>query len=434
MTNFFDEFLTAGRDLIRIPSVEGEPVEGKPFGEGVARALDFTFDVARSLGFRVVNNGYYYGYAEIGEGELFGILGHLDTVPFGEGWDYPPTSAEIVDGVLYGRGVLDDKLPVFSTLYAVKELVENGLVPNKRIRIIFGCNEESGWQCIKKYVECEEMPKSAFSPDSDFPVIFAEKGVLHYSVSMPLPRPLIRVKGGERPNMVLDRINALVESSDELATYLDKQSIPYVRHDIGIELHFDGISAHGSTPDKGVNASHKLLKVLSDVYGNDWTRLYNMLSDITGGGVNLAISDEVSGALTMNVGTMNSTENSLLFSLDIRYPISYKEDYIYRALTTAMPNAKIVVTGSHDPLYIDKNSALVTALLDSYNEYAKDNAEPIAIGGATYARALDNAVAFGPVFPGRESTIHQKNERVSLADLEMMYDIYKLAIRKLCFD
>ena len=434
---YFDDFLRESQAIIHIPSVQADPIPGKPFGKDVADCLDYVLDLAKKFGFRTYNNGYYYGYAEIGEGELFGILGHLDVVPFGIGWDYPPTSGAIVDGVMYGRGVLDDKVPILSTLFAVKELVDSGLIPNKRIRIIFGCNEESGWKCIEKYVECEEMPVNAFSPDSDFPVIFAEKGVLNYLVSVPMAKdcPLLSIKGGERPNMVMDSVDATLRSSEKLVNYL-LQNVDSFKMTTAetIDLHFEGVSAHGSTPELGKNAFHTLLGIMSAVYGGDWSVLMRKLIPLDGSGVKLDIEDSVSHHLSMNVGTVNMKGNTLQFSLDIRYPISYKKEYIYDSLRESFPDATIEETGAHSPLFVDKDSYLVKNLLEAYNEYAGEVAEPIAIGGATYARALDNAVAFGPVFPGRESTIHQKNERVSIDDLKNMYEIYMLAIRKLCFD
>ncbi|EGD49950.1 peptidase M20, partial [Thermoanaerobacter ethanolicus JW 200] len=70
-----------------------------PYGEGVAKALDKALEIAQSLGFRTKNVDGYVGYAEYGEGEeMIGVLGHLDVVPEGDGWTYPPYGAEIHDG------------------------------------------------------------------------------------------------------------------------------------------------------------------------------------------------------------------------------------------------------------------------------------------------------------------------------------------------
>ena len=172
---------------------------------------------------------------------------------------------------------------------------------------------------------------------------------------------------------------------------------------------------------------------MSAVYGDEWQALCGKIKPLDGSGVGLDIEDEVSHHLSMNVGMAYMEGNSFCFTLDIRYPISYNKVYIYDTLTHQFPTATITETGAHDPLYVSQDSELVKGLLDAYNEFNGTIDAPIAIGGATYARALDNAVAFGPVFPGRQSTIHQRNERVSIEDLKNMYEIYKLAIRKLCF-
>ena len=46
---------------------------------------------------------------------------------------------------------------------------------NKRVRLILGLNEEKSWKCINYYKEHEEIPSLGFSPDADFPCIYAEK-------------------------------------------------------------------------------------------------------------------------------------------------------------------------------------------------------------------------------------------------------------------
>lgn len=85
------------------------------------------------------------------------------------------------DGKAYGRGVQDDKGPTLTAVYAVKALLDEGFTPNYRLRFIFGTDEENLWRGIKVYMEKEEKPDFGFTPDSIFPLIHAEKGVLEYS-------------------------------------------------------------------------------------------------------------------------------------------------------------------------------------------------------------------------------------------------------------
>ena len=92
-----EEMLTNLGRLVAIDSQLGTPAEGKPFGEGPAKALEEGLKIAQELGFKTVNLDNYCGYAEMGEGdEIVGIAGHLDIVPVGCDWSYDPSSCAIL--------------------------------------------------------------------------------------------------------------------------------------------------------------------------------------------------------------------------------------------------------------------------------------------------------------------------------------------------
>ena len=156
--------------LVKYNSVLGQAEEGKPFGEGPAAVLAEGLKIAEELGFRTVNLDNYCGYAEIGEGEeIIGIAGHLDIVPVGDGWETDPFVMTRVGDKVYGRGVTDDKGPVIASLYAMKLLQESGKPLKRRIRVIMGCNEETGSRCMAHYNEVEEplswaLPRTETSP------------------------------------------------------------------------------------------------------------------------------------------------------------------------------------------------------------------------------------------------------------------------------
>ena len=96
----FKEYIISHRDemikdlekMIKIPSkLEGYDDKEYPFGKNIDDALNEFLKIAENLGFRTKNIDKYCGYVEFGEGEeLVGIIGHLDVVPEGEGWTYPP--------------------------------------------------------------------------------------------------------------------------------------------------------------------------------------------------------------------------------------------------------------------------------------------------------------------------------------------------------
>ena len=172
-----DNMLQDLKGLVSIESVSGQPEGELPFGEGPHLALEYCLDLCSKLGFRTGRCENYMGYAEIGEGDkLMGILVHLDVVPAGPGWTVEPFDATIKGDRIYGRGVIDDKGPAIAAIYAMKELADSGKPLGKRVRIIFGCSEETGeWKDMEYYKAHEELPDFGFTPDADFPLIYAEK-------------------------------------------------------------------------------------------------------------------------------------------------------------------------------------------------------------------------------------------------------------------
>ena len=436
MERYRSEMTETLLSLLAVDSVQGTPAEGAPFGVGTKEALDRFLSFAASFGMRTKELEGYCGYAEIGEGELLGIPFHLDTVPFGEDWSHSPLGeiTESEEGtVIYGRGAEDDKGPAVAVLYALKSLLDDGKTPRRRIRLIAGLNEESGWKCIERYLATEEIPALSFSPDADFPVIYSEKGVCHLALTLPLGEGVYAFRGGERVNMVADRATLDVAGISDAALFKCLQGgIKVKAMERGLRLSATGVSAHGSTPEKGENA---ILKILFAVKSSSefLADLYDAFFATDGSGLGIALSDEKSGALTLNVGKVESDDTTVTFSLDIRYPVSYTEETILEKIRAALPQATLSVVGRHAPLYVDPDSELVTNLLAAYNEVTGEHASPIAIGGATYARAFPNAVAFGPVFPGEESRIHQKDESITADAFIKCAEIYRAALEKLAF-
>ncbi len=423
------EALKTLSQLVKIKSVEGKPAPGAPFGKENREALDFILATAEKLGFRTFSYGGYYGYAETGDADkpMFGILGHLDVVPVSDGWRYPPFGGEIGEGYLWGRGTLDDKGPMVAALYAVRELLDEARLPKMRIRLIFGCNEESGWRCIEKYSEREEMPAMGFSPDANFPVIYCEKAVSHIDLYVPKPDGIIGFEAGSRVNIVPDSASAAV--AEEFCRDILPTPEGVTRN--GNVFYATGLSAHGSTPESGDNAALKLMKYLSGFMPEVKT-LYELLRYSDGGGMGLKRSEPDYGALSVNTGVISTANGEMRISLDFRHPASVTTREITETLER-LSGGKTVVSGTHRPLLVPKDHPLVVKLSEAYRSVTGDDAEPASIGGATFARALPVAVAFGPVFPGDEDNIHRTNERVSIKSFDKTMRIYKAAILKTCF-
>ena len=180
------------RRMVAIPSIRGKEEPDAPFGRGPKQALEEVLKIATGLGFHTKNIDDKIGYAEYGEnradGAYYGIFGHVDVMPLGEGWNSPPLSLTLREGKLFGRGTLDNKGPILSNLYALYVLKENGVTFDRPVRIVFGTNEETGFGCVKHYLTKEIPPTFGWTPDCKWPVVYGERGRLKVRVSLPESR------------------------------------------------------------------------------------------------------------------------------------------------------------------------------------------------------------------------------------------------------
>lgn len=433
------EFVKRLNRLIRIPSVyrEDEP----PFGKDVRRALHELLEIGKEDGFTIKNVDDYAGHVEFGEGEeLFGILAHLDVVPAGSGWSVPPFELTEKDGKLFGRGVQDDKGPLMAAYIAMKELKEEGFVPRKRVRLIAGTDEEREWKGIDYYFTKEEMPEFGFTPDAVFPVIHAEKGLwdIHLvrdnSEDFTSEMTYIEtISGGSRLNMVPEAAEVtIIHRGEKELTFPEAEKV--YRNGEKLTAVFAGSSAHGSTPDRGVNAIKKALKSLAGVSLPapqkemiEWMNTY--LSDSTGKELAIDSKDEVSGALTLNFGTLHGNEEKWEIGLNIRYPVTESYAELINKMKDSLPGWLACKETDHmSSIYLPEDHAGIQTLMQAYRSVSGRKEKPEAIGGATYARVLKTGVAFGAVFPESLDTAHQADEMVLQEDMRKAIDIYKQAI------
>ena len=455
--DYKDEIIKTTQEIVKIKSVEEKPLHGMPFGEGPYKALEKTLDVAEDMGFNTKNLEGYAGHVDFGEGEeVVGVLAHLDVVPEGEGWTYGPYSGEIHDGKIYGRGTVDDKGPAVATLYAMKALKESGVELKRKIRLILGANEETGWGCMKYYFEHEKAPNMAFTPDAEFPVIHGEKGIIIFDLVYKLNNSsdcdiiLKDIKGGNAPNMVPDSAEAKLQVKDYnlfeegYKRYIEEKSYPITINKIGNEVTVvaKGISAHGSTPEKGENAITYLMDYLGYIFNGEcsvcrFIDLYNQRIAFKhhGEGIGCGFEDDISGKLNFNVGMIKLEEGKIVLTINIRYPIKTTSEEVYDGIRNNLKDTNIeLVEGVKNtkPLYIPKDDFLVEKLMNVYREFTGDTkSQPITIGGGTYARAMENAVAFGPMFPGQVEVAHQKDEYISIDHLMNITKIYAMALYEL---
>lgn len=436
MEKYFDQIVQSTVEILRFDSSQKPAVNGCPFGKETADCLAYFLELAQGMGFETRNYDNYVGEVIFGEGKDFAILAHLDVVPAGSGWKYPPFGGVINDdpsdgGVLgtkiWGRGAMDDKAPAIACLYALKAIKDQGIVPHRTFKLIVGCNEESGWKCIEHYNKVAVMPEEGFTPDADFPAIYAEKGILHFATHFPINQPpMSALNAGERVNMVCDRaeITLTRKAAGALIGYQNSVDGTSLSYDNTTNiLTVSGKSAHGSTPDKGANALGAALAFLGSVSA-DCRKAYDLLFADTMG---LKTLCDETGRLTMSPDVATFKDGILTVTTDVRFPATYPLSAVTDKLDRSGVQYEIV--NYQAPLYNDPNGKLITTLMGVYNAATGKNDKAIAIGGGTYARALKCGCAFGPELPDTEPTIHQANEYVTLDALRFMSKIYYEAIK-----
>lgn len=412
--------------LIAIKSISGVSTGEYPYGEETYRALEYCLNLCKQFGFKTKKCKNYMGYAEIGQGaKLMGILVHVDVVPAGTGWNTNPFQGIVIGDKIFGRGVIDDKGPAVAVIYAMKDILDSNIPLDKRIRIIFGCSEENGnWTDMEFYKRTEEVPDFGFTPDADFPLIYAEKGIAILNLKMPKVLAGVEtIEGGEVSNMVAATcVVTLVGNNGE------KICVEKI-----------GKSAHGSMPYLGVNAIGLAMKEINQMEKEgklscNIARFYmeTIGETVNGELLNCHLVDDVTGEITINAGVIKADEKDITITLDIRIPIGFAvEDVIDRISKKVNKyGVSVELIEMEKSVFLDKKSPYILGLMEAYKEITGDDTQPMTMGGGTYARAMDNIVAFGPTFPGRECTEHQPNENVLIEDLYQARKIYRLAMEK----
>ncbi|MEI6511923.1 MAG: dipeptidase PepV [bacterium] len=432
-----DEMIKTLQEAVRIPSVQSEPQNNAPFGLELKHMLDFTLDLGEKWGFRVKNVDGYAGHAEFGEGEeMVMSLGHLDVVPVGVGWKHEPFGGEIEGDYIYARGVGDDKGPTYAAFFAARALKELGVPLKRRIRVVFGCNEESGFGCVHHYFKKEPAPTYGFAPDAGWPLVYAEKGISNLTIEKEVnfthTLRIITAKGGERPNMVPDSAsatltgNSLQAAISILDDYWDK-NVSYKLINGELVIYTAGKSCHGSHPWGGDNAVTRLLRVLTELPFEDkkWINFLLEASDPAGMYLGYNGQDKVSGTLSNNLGVFELDKDKVTATFNIRYPVTWKGKKVQRMCAKALDNAGFTVANFTDskPLHAPLDREPVKTLLEVYREETGDMKEPGTMGGGTYARAVPNTVSVGAGFEG-DGPPHESDERYAITSYLKCAKIY----------
>jgi succinyl-diaminopimelate desuccinylase len=393
--------------MVDIESVLAPKKEDAPFGEAIKEALHTMLEQANGLGFSTVNLENYAGFLDYGDenAQAMGILTHLDVVPAGEGWDTPAFDAVIKDGVIYGRGTVDNKGPSVAALYALWAVKEANVPLEKRVRLIWGCDEETSWRCMDKYNETQQMPEIGFSPDSQYPVVNEEKAILHLKLQSnkkSINDP-IKLTGGEKINMVPGYAKCVIKQGNTEKVLTETGRI-----------------AHGSTPNEGENAVVKLLHNVTklDIRSSNMNFIRMMDSiisyDTQGHFIGFLNSDNV----TVNMG-MADIDTQPSVWLDVRFPVGIEEQEVIRRIEQKFSAYDVSISILHRSRghKVSEDEPHVQALKDIYAEMTGESAYCVMVGGNTYAKCMEKGVAFGPCLPGMGNIAHTANESMEIAQL-----------------
>lgn len=406
-----EEMIDFLAELVAVKSVQGEAEENFPFGQKPAEALAKMLEKCEESGFTVENVENYVGSADLNELEPeLAILSHLDVVPEGTGWTSDPFTLryDVPTGRLIGRGTCDDKGPAVAALYAAKAVRAAGIPLKKGVRLIFGTNEENGSADLAYYRKKRSLPSMVFTPDGEYPVINAEKGMIRVYFSTEYSGE--SVHGGSV-------INAVPESCTA---------------DSG---EYRGRSAHASTPEKGENAitkylaenqnSHPLLKSLAELFPHGET---------DGKSCGLGFSDDISGKMTCVLSILYTENDRLHGAIDIRFPLNLKFSTVNSIICGKLEAAgfRIDSCEGSEPHCTDENSEFVQSLLRVYERVTGDKGRCIAIGGGTYVHEIEGGVAFGAEFPNEDGNMHSSDEFITVENLLKNAEIMAEAIIEIC--
>ena len=343
-------------------------------------------------------------------------------MPAGSGWSYPPFALTEKDGNFYGRGILDNKGPIISCLFAMKLLKDLGHQPQLPLRIIFGTDEESGMSDIPHYLAVEQPPRFGFTPDCKYPVVYGERGVVNVQLDFPLP----------------------VQEQQLLAAFSGDQFRDHVPDHLSVTIGSQSFEALGkrspsNAPELGDNAITKLAQQAAPQLAAT-PSLQAALQWIAqsfhqqhyGEGIDLVLEDADSGKLILTPVVLQKSASGLALEVAFRYPVSVTEEQVLAGVQKALPKgASLTILRSIPGFCRSKDAPEIQTLSTIYHQVTGNDPTPVTTTGATYARKMPNILAFGPSFPGQKGIAHNQDEYMAVADLRMNLEIYLRSLQAL---
>lgn len=447
-----EEFVQDIIQAVNIRSVAEYGEGGYPFGTGCKKVLDHLLDVSAGYGMETQNFEDHMGCCTLkgSEGKkTIGIFSHADVVPEGTGWNYEPYNAVEEDGYLIGRGVGDNKGPAVAGLYAMRFLKEQGITLKNDVQLYFGCCEEKGMDDIVYWREHYPMPDFSIVPDANFPVCYAEKGILEFHGSMEAPEGgLIAFHGGTVTNTIPGKAYAVAAggNAEELAAKIGSESVTVVQEGENVRIEAVGMSKHAAFPEGSVNANGLVAEALikSGLLTGKAQKAVEFVAEVCqdyyGASIRVPYEDKESGKMTHTCSVVDFENGKMEVKFNLRYPVTSDQDVMIRTLEAFMEEKgfQIDLMENNGPCYVPLDNPIIQALCDISNEVLQADYKPYTMGGGTYARKLKNAIAFGPGiqgekphFPAGRGGGHQPDECIRVQGLLDGLNIYIQALLKM---
>lgn len=448
------EYITAKREeyindlgaLIEIESVGGAPKGKHIFGDGSAKAIDKMLEIGGAYGFATENHDYYCASLVYGDSkEELGMIAHLDVVPAGDGWSYPPYRLTVEDGLLIGRGTEDDKGPAVAALYAMRFLKDNGIKLPFSVRLLLGGNEEAGMDDLPHFLKTHEPPFFSFTPDSEFPVCSGEKGIGKLRVRLAKLDRLERIEGGTVQNAVADKAVAVVKDV-KAGSLKSAKDIEISYKDGKAYVTATGKTAHAAMPEDGCNAIAVLADYLLDniAFGKAEENSLKLLGlscgEYFGKTLGIADSNELMGYLTCIGGVLKTVDGVMEQYYNIRFPNFGTWERIKENAAEALrPYGGVIADDTYTDGYcFSPDKKEIKALTAACAFVTGEESEPYTMGGGTYARSFPNTVAFGSTMQKYRGLLgegrgkaHDRDEYLSIAEFEQSVEIFVLSIAKI---
>lgn len=444
-----DEMTEDLLSLIRIPSITDKNASVKPYGEPCIRALEATLAIAKRFGFKTENYENFLGCISFPDEDesrkTIGIWGHLDVVPAGNNWSFDPFEGLYKDGFVIGRGAKDNKGPTIASLYLLRFFKESGIDFGYNIRLYVACDEESGMTDLVYFNKNHKAPDLSLVPDTQFPLCYAEKGILEATLSCntAFSDEVIDFAAGTVTNIVPDiaviRLKNTSAISEKLKQLPDSFNVNVGDH---IAVTALGAARHTARPDGGINAAYLICEAFTrlGILGEADTRSLAFMAkvneDFYGTGLGIACSDDISGKLTCVGSITRVREGKPALTVNIRYPVFGKSDELWAGIQAACIKNGFTAEFIRDskPNYFPPEDPVIKALMTTYKKLTNDPTEPYVMPGGTYARMLPRAFAFGmggttentaPDFLKEgQGSAHEANEYVSIDCLISAMGIY----------